>query len=411
MQDKHHAALTIVAAITGIEEILLHQAWDAVGSHHQGGYRTWFKKKRNNPAKRRLICAPIPELKLVQDGIKVWLEAQSVPSYFFGSVPKRSVIQNAQHHIVRVDQQQGNYKWQTKEAPRWVLAIDLKDAYPSVRADLLRTMFRKYFKLETLSAEMVKEGADLESVRKTCIEILVTLTTYQGKLPQGAPSSSILLNLALVYTGIAERLRNLCLPFKRDENGVVVCGYGGRDVPFTFSIYVDDITISSWKLQPSARFIHKVISVIEEDGHFTVNREKIRLNHRRHGAQRITGVSLTEITHKVKIVRLTINQKDARRWRGIIHRAKCSLETAMENQDYCDPKLLEQALGITAWITSVCTNKPPASVCKVITDFNQTYRLYQLYLNRRKTLVDQELRKWLVGFSRRIQEQKNNQSS
>lgn len=181
-------------------------------------YHPFSLQKKNGKA--RQIDNPSDWLKEVQRRIKrrildtiVW------PAFVCGGVAKRSTRDHAKSHV-RQDQ---------------VVVIDLKDFFPSVASARVATLWHRHF------------GASLEVGW-----LLTRLTTWRGHLPQGAPSSSALANLAV--------LDATC---QIDE----ACRAAGC----RFSIYVDDLTISG---DGAAELIPTVCRILSTEG-FVVNRGKV----------------------------------------------------------------------------------------------------------------------------------------
>ena len=90
-----------------------------------------------------------------------------MPDYAYGAVKGRDNVSNAKRH------QGKKYKFTT----------DLKDFFPSITNKEVYEMF-------------VGEGFSHE-----VSSLLTKLTTYKGKIPQGAPTSSTLANLVFRKTG------------------------------------------------------------------------------------------------------------------------------------------------------------------------------------------------------------------
>lgn len=143
------------------------------------------KKRIINPSKRRL--------KVLQNRInKNVLSKIQIPDYAFGAVKGKSNITNAKQH------QGKKYKFTT----------DLKDFFPSISNKSVFQMFLRHGFSPSVS------------------RILTQLTTYKGRIPQGAPTSSTVANLVFIRTGdILQKLSKT---------------YG-----LTFTSFVDDLTFSS----------------------------------------------------------------------------------------------------------------------------------------------------------------------
>jgi RNA-directed DNA polymerase len=147
---------------------------------------------KGNP-KQRIINPSINRLKVIQKRIqKNILLKLHMPDYAYGAVKGRDNVINAKKH------QGKKYKFTT----------DLKDFFPSITNKSVYEMFLE----EKFSHEVSS--------------LLTKLTTYNGKIPQGAPTSSTLANLVFRKTG------NILDNFSK-ENGL------------TFTSFVDDMTFSS----------------------------------------------------------------------------------------------------------------------------------------------------------------------
>lgn len=126
-------------------------------------YRTWpsFNKRKG---KIRMICSPDDELKAIQRSICAHiLGAADAGPHVHGGVPNRSPRTNASLHI---------------GAP-WLVTVDVRNFYPSVRHEMVFRMFREF------------------GCGTAVANLLTKLTTLDGALPQGAPTSVAIANLLL----------------------------------------------------------------------------------------------------------------------------------------------------------------------------------------------------------------------
>lgn len=147
---------------------------------------------KGNP-KQRIINPSINRLKVIQKRIqKNILLKINMPDYAYGAVKGRDNVSNAKKH------QGKKYKFTT----------DLKDFFPSITNKEVYEMFVT----ENFSHEVSS--------------LLTKLTTFKGKIPQGAPTSSTLANLVFRKTG------DLLDNFSNKNN-------------LTFTSFVDDMTFSS----------------------------------------------------------------------------------------------------------------------------------------------------------------------
>lgn len=304
----------------------------------------------------RTIYSPNQKLKRVQEKLNVFFYRWKIDSRQFGCRPEGSPVKNAKHHVWFTSEES------TGRVPRWTLQLDLKDAFPSVTSGLLRGMFWK----------LILEDSSLDKqVAEEVVTFLVKLTTHNARLPQGAPTSPYLFNLALVHGGVIARI---------DQ----VCGKGKK-----FSVYVDDITVSSLKKEITWDFATRLIEAIEECGWLKVNRSKTRRNNIRCGAHRITGVSLGRAkmaskpwrfkTSKIYRYKIALSQKTFNRYRGLIFRAtKIMMSGRLPDQE-SDGISLEQILGYISWIREAGREEQKISpkVSEVIKDFFWALELFR----------------------------------
>tara|TARA_R100001369_G_scaffold92273_1_gene136525 strand:- start:848 stop:1693 length:846 start_codon:yes stop_codon:yes gene_type:complete len=173
--------------------------------------------KKGNP-KQRIINPSINRLKVIQKRIqKNILLKLHMPDYAYGAVKGRDNVSNAKKH------QGKKYKFTT----------DLKDFFPSITNKEVYEMF--------VGEEFSHEVSSL----------LTKLTTYKGKIPQGAPTSSTLANLVFRKTG------DILDVFSK-ENGL------------TFTSFVDDMTFSSPK--DFKELVPNILDIITAD--FKISHKK-----------------------------------------------------------------------------------------------------------------------------------------
>lgn len=145
-----------------------------------------------NQRTRQLNSTKI-ELKRIQKRILTLLMSHvEIPTYAFGGVPKKDNIKNAKYH-------QGN---------KYIFTTDLRSFFPSISHN---SVFEVYCN---------------NGYSPTVARILTKLTTYKYQLPQGVPTSTLLALLAFKSTG--DKLYDYAIQHN-----------------LKFSIFVDDITISS----------------------------------------------------------------------------------------------------------------------------------------------------------------------
>ena len=154
----------------------------------------------------RVINPPKDELKEIQKRINKYLvDNIEMPEYAFGGIKSRDNIRNARFH----------------KGQKYVFQTDLKDFFPYITHKKVYEMFVR-----------VGFSHDVSSM-------LTKLTTYNGHLPQGAPTSTTIANLVFMPTGMALQA------IARREG-------------LRFTTFVDDVTMSS-----QTDFKHVVPEIIE----------------------------------------------------------------------------------------------------------------------------------------------------
>ncbi|HLY63495.1 MAG TPA: reverse transcriptase domain-containing protein [Terriglobia bacterium] len=210
---------TVMGLILGISPKLI----TAMAAHPRRGYpyyrRFEFQKKSGG---KRVILAPRTFLKAVQIYVlhKI-LETQPVPKYVTGFVKGRGIIENATIHM----------------GAKYLLNIDIKDFFPSVKTEDVVELFRKLGFPPAMS------------------RTLGHLCTYQGGLPQGAPTSPCIANLVL-----------------RDVDETILRICKARHI--SYSRYADDLTFSSER-PIDGRFLTQVAGILKKHD-FSLNMKKIR---------------------------------------------------------------------------------------------------------------------------------------
>lgn len=199
-------------------------------------YRPFDRRRERGTGKWRHIDNPTDDLKELQQRIqRNILNKLPIPGTMMGAVPGRSIRNNATRHLGRP----------------MLVTLDLRSCFP-------RTSDLKVFEAYRQRVGCSTQIADL----------LTKLTTFQGRLPQGAPTSATLANLTL-------------LPLHADLEALM------DSLGLIFSFYIDDIAFSGLRalgaIEPAIHLIHK-------HGH-SVRREKI---HRMPNCtpQKLTGVGV-----------------------------------------------------------------------------------------------------------------------
>lgn len=235
------------------EDYLRHRPTEVVTWPHLEALLGWRRERIENVAnaaghfyrpfelvatgkpKARRIDNPIGELRRLQAAIQRRILARiELPDFVLGGVAGRSIGQNGEVHI----------------GQPVVVTIDLKDFFPSVSNEHVYGVFRYGLGYAPKLAG-----------------VLTRVTTFHRHLPQGAPTSTALANLALLPA--AKRIAQVALA-----------------LDLRFTVWVDDVTLSGARAREA---IASVIEIIRESG-FAVACRKVKVQPRWLGAQSVTGV-------------------------------------------------------------------------------------------------------------------------
>jgi retron-type reverse transcriptase len=196
-------------------------------------YYEHFERAKKKGGVRK-ISASTGRLKRIQRQILDSLLATvAMPAHVHGSVKGRSIVTNAAAHV----------------GQDVVINVDLKNFFDTVDSATIQKIFQKQSGMENESAH-----------------VFANLCTYQNHLPQGAPTSPALANLA------AFELDEMILAILKGD--------------YNYSRYVDDITISGTK--DIVSLLPQIYEAIEACG-FTSNLEKTRIL-RQSVRQSVTGI-------------------------------------------------------------------------------------------------------------------------
>jgi hypothetical protein len=140
-------------------------------------YETWTIDKQNGG--QRVITSPVDQLKDLQHRIlSRMIYHIPVSNAAHGFIPGRSIVTNALAHL----------------GARHLINLDLKDAFPSVNRHQVELGLQI-----GLGRVIKKFGLRFPvELRDGLISLLGELLTYNDQLPQGAPTSGYLLNIAAI---------------------------------------------------------------------------------------------------------------------------------------------------------------------------------------------------------------------
>lgn len=205
--------------------------------------------KKGPSTDKRTITAPSKLLKSIQRTIKSEiLETYRYKPYVFG-LGGNTLKQHAKVH----------------EGNKEIVQVDLKDFYPSIQHTLVYKMWSEKFEFNAEASR-----------------ILTKITTMQGGLKQGFPTSSHI--AAIVAEEFTSGINDHCMASA-----------------MKFSQYVDDLNISGKNID--YRMVFKTIVPLGRKYGLTIKKKKTKVNSKKDG-KIITGVALfNQQTRATKTVR------------------------------------------------------------------------------------------------------------
>lgn len=236
-----------LGAVTGVPP----QVIGTIRQHPQPFYSRFVIPKRSGGS--REIAAPTPALRRLQDWIHRYLAPKMrVHECCHGFVRGRSIVSNAAPH----------------EAATKLLKFDIRDFFGSVPR---RRVFRAFRRLG-YSSEMA--------------DLLTSLTTLDGSLPQGAPTSPALANDAAF--GMDVRLGAFATRHR-----------------LAYTRYADDLTFSG---EVSGRSVRRTVELIMRAEGFGPNEKKLRYVS---GSERqsVTGIVVNEKLNWPRTLRRWLRQE------------------------------------------------------------------------------------------------------
>ncbi|MDD5598630.1 MAG: reverse transcriptase family protein [Victivallaceae bacterium] len=235
----------------------------------------------------RMIAEPEPALKRQQKRILRWLEQRGIKAgkYAHGFVPGRSIATHAACHVGK----------------RVIVKVDIHDFFGNTTEYMLRQALRD----EKLPTETIDE--------------ILHLCLLNRVLPQGAPTSPLLSNLALKRTD--GRLAGLAEKYDA-----------------TYSRYADDLCFSS--NNPLLNQILPAVDRIIRESSYQLNRAKTRVI-RRSKRQIITGCVVNR--------ELGVPRELRRNLRAQLH----NLKQGLIRSGSLDEEALLQAKGMSSYFHAV----------------------------------------------------------
>jgi RNA-directed DNA polymerase len=199
---------------------------------------------------QRQINAPGQELKQLQKRFNYYLQGYYLcikppevhgfvinPSYY---QPKCNIVANALPHVGKTH----------------ILSIDLKDFFQNITISQVYKMF----------------SSSLFNYNDSMAKALTFLTTFNGKLPTGAPTSPVIANF------VCWQLDHQLAAFAHSQN-------------LAYSRYADDLTFSSSEIISNDKLLD-IINIIQRNG-FTINPKKVYFKTARQ-KQKVTGIVVNQ---------------------------------------------------------------------------------------------------------------------
>jgi S1-C subfamily serine protease len=303
-------------------------------------YCTFSIKKRNGSD--RQISAPQKELKAIQRKLAHVLSCIYEPKICaYGFIESKSIVGNASQHTKR----------------SLVLNVDLKDFFSQIHFGRVRGMLMK----------------PPYSIGEEAATTIAQIACFNGKLPQGAPSSPIITNM-------------ICAPL---DNALMRLA---KSTGCVYTRYADDITFSTYKKTFDKDVVFYVDNEIQigsklagifEKHSFCVNPEKITV--REHSKrQEVTGLTVNVFPN--------LRRSYIRNLRAILHHCHVNgvYETAKEyiSKGFCNnPEIVaaaniqERKEYIESWFE--CVLKGKINYIKQVKGFGSlTYLSFAQQLNQ-----------------------------
>ncbi|PTM58419.1 reverse transcriptase family protein [Desmospora activa] len=297
----------IMAAEMGIElsrlKWLTYHRDTAALSHY---HRFTIPKKSGG---RRIISAPKPELRHAQEWVKTYIvDRVPVHEAAYGFIPKRSTVDNAQHHLQRAA----------------VIKMDLKDFFPSITFQRVKGLFQSFGYSEAVSTLLALLTTEPPREKVSFDGKFYYVAVGKRQLPQGACTSPGITNL--ICRRLDARLTELA-----------------EKMGFTYTRYADDLTFSCDQdgLEQLGVLLRGVRDIVRFEG-LQVNEKKTRVL-RASRRQRVTGIVVND--------KPSLPRQELRTFRALLHNVeKNGLEA--ENREN-RPHFWEYIQGYVSYVRMV----------------------------------------------------------
>lgn len=282
-----------------------------------------FSRSKGPNRPPRIINPPVDCLRRIQKMIlKKLVTSIPVSPFCHGFVPGRSIITNAKVHFPQAQS---------------LLKLDLKNAFPSVKLQ------RIYVGLNWGLGRILKHGQPTMAVgeRREFCRLIANLCCHNGCLPQGAPTSGALLNLA------CRSLDRACAMLTRQ--------WADRLPQGSFSRYADDLAFSTTAESIPEEFKKSAIKLIRRCG-FRANENKIKV-------QKASKVDLVLCGVRLHQGLLSLPRDTMRKMRQIFH-ATALLEP-LDVPIECRRKIIG-LIGYLTMVTPCCPSTLEKSLSRLV---------------------------------------------
>lgn len=306
---------------------------EGVASHY-----TQYSIKKRNGRGYRTISAPDDELKSLQREILKRLQRYRTiytDDWVYGFVPFRTIVDNAIHHSQDVKHINGCRQYTVKrkvlnkpqiflEPATLAIPRTMETAKSMVRLDIARAF-------DSIGRTLIVNGwPKLLTLSQLDQDKLIEICTLNGVLPQGAPTSPVLLNIAL-------------RPFDQYAIGLIkkkVTEKLGLEYTIKYSRFADDITISCNATDGAKLCIPLVEGVAKSFG-LEIKRKKTRL-------MKIgTGLFVNGINIVNAKTHISVSRAARAKVRAAIHQA------SLEQDPHLFDKLKRSVIGRITYINSL----------------------------------------------------------
>ncbi|ERG68412.1 reverse transcriptase domain-containing protein [Exiguobacterium chiriqhucha] len=244
-------SLSTFEDVASILEVSSHALWIILVKNKPYNYREASIPKKDGG--ERKVYIPNNNLFILQQKLKYVLELIYSPHFTsHGFVNDRSIISNAERHVNK----------------KFVINIDLKDFFPTIKYNRIVNMFVKVFRCSP-------------NIANTLANIV---THHEGFLPQGSPISPLISNV--IARTMDDQLFKLCKEIKEVQ----------------YTRYADDLTFSTNRKKipnsivknsnNSYELSDKLINIIENNG-FEINYKKFRVQSE-YDHQSVTGIKVNK---------------------------------------------------------------------------------------------------------------------